>query len=412
MITAGIVTIGDEILIGQIVDTNSAWLGDKLNKLGIKVSRILSIGDGRDEIISTLDHAIDNYNITFVTGGLGPTKDDITKFALAEIFSSELVMNQECFEHVRKLCELKSLDFNELNQNQSLVPACAETLVNEYGTAPCMIFSRGKNILISLPGVPFEMKSLCENKIFPIIKERFELTENIHISKAVFGIPESVLAMRIASWEDSLPDYLHLAYLPNPKRILLRLSAYGESSREEIEAQFLKLKEIIPQNYIGDSEISVEKSVADMLMERGETLSTAESCTGGAIAARFTAMSGASSYFMGGVISYDNRIKTEVLGVDAKVIEEKGAVSEEVVIMMAEGVRKLMGTTYAISTSGVAGPTGGTEEKPVGTVWMAVATPTKTITFKKVFTLLREQNIEYASSFAISLLRDYLINLP
>lgn len=410
MITAGIVTIGDEILIGQIVDTNSAWLGNKLNNLGVKVSRILSIGDGREEIISTLNQAIDNYNITFVTGGLGPTKDDITKFALAEIFSSEMVMNKECFEHVRKLCELKNIEFNELNQNQSLVPACAETLVNEFGTAPCMIFSRGGNILISLPGVPFEMKSLCESKIFAIIKERFELKQNIHISKAVFGIPESVLAMKIADWEDSLPSYLHLAYLPNPKRILLRLSSYGEGSREEIEEYFLKLKEIIPQHYVGAEDMSVEKSVAEMLVERGETLSTAESCTGGAMAARFTAMSGASSYFMGGVISYDNSVKINTLGVDAKVIEAKGVVSEEVVIMMAEGVRKLLGTTYGISTSGVAGTTGGSEEKPVGTVWMAVATPIKTITFKKVFTPLREQNIEYASSYAISLLRDYLID--
>lgn len=404
-----IVTIGDELLIGQIVDTNSAWLGEKLSNLGVKVKQITSIGDAKCVIYETLSRAISQNKVTFVTGGLGPTKDDITKHTLAELFHCKLIKNEECYKAVEDLCARKGLDFNELNKGQGYVPECCTAVVNDHGTAPAMIFERDGNYLISLPGVPFEMKPLCEDKIFPFLKERLSLTHNIHISKTIYGIPESTLAIKIAPWEESLPNYLHLAYLPSPSRIRLRLSAYGAGSEQEIEAQFEELRKIIPQNFIGDETASVEHSVAEMLTKQNETLSVAESCTGGALSARFTAMAGASNYFLGSVVSYRNDVKINVLGVKTETIKVHGAVSEQVACEMAEGVRRLTGSTYSIATTGVAGPDGGTAEKPVGTVWMAVATPNGTVASCKLFTKLREQNIEYSSVRAISILRDLLI---
>lgn len=408
MTRAEIITIGDEILIGQIVDTNSAWLGDKLSNLGVKVARITSIGDTAETIKETLIRSITENNITIVTGGLGPTKDDITKRTLADIFECKLIRNDDCYNAVEALCLLKGLEFNELNKLQGYVPECCEAIVNDHGTAPAMIFERNGNYLISLPGVPFEMKPLCEDKIFPLLKQKLSLRHNIHISKTIYGIPESTLAIKIAPWEDALPPYLHLAYLPSPSRIRLRLSAYGESSEREIEEQFDMLKDLIPHNFIGNEEASVESDVAKILSECGETLSVAESCTGGAIAARFTAMAGASTYFKGGAIAYSNDIKMKVLGVSEESLERYGAVSEEVVKEMAEGIRQLTGSTYSIATSGIAGPDGGSEDKPVGTIWMAVATPNSTYATKKIFTKLREQNIEYSTVRAISILRDLL----
>lgn len=404
-----IITIGDELLIGQIVDTNSAWLGDKLSNLGVRVKQITSIGDNRSEIFDTLNRALSQNKVTFVTGGLGPTKDDITKHTLAELFHCRLVKNEACYRAVEELCAKKGLDFNELNKGQGYVPECCTAIVNDNGTAPAMIFERDGNYLVSLPGVPFEMKPLCVTKIFPYLKERLSLQHNIHSSKTIYGIPESTLAIKIADWENALPDYLHLAYLPSPARIRLRLSAYGAGSEQEIESQFEKLREIIPQNFIGDDNESLESSVAALLKKRAETLSVAESCTGGAISARFTAMAGASAYFLGGVISYSNDVKINVLQVAASDIETYGAVSEQVARSMAEGVRRLTGSTYAIATTGVAGPDGGTEQKPVGTVWMAVAGADGTTASVKLFTKLREQNIDYASARAISILRDRLI---
>ena len=413
MVKAEIITIGDEILIGQIVDTNSAWLGDKLSKLGVRVNQITSISDSKEEILSNLDRAINENDITIVTGGLGPTKDDITKHTLAELFNSKLIRNDECYAAVEKLCEKKGLDFNELNKGQGYVPECCTAIVNDHGTAPGMIFERDGHYLISLPGVPFEMKPLCEDKIFPFLKEKLALSHNLHISVTIYGIPESTLAIKISDWENALPEYLNLAYLPNPNRIRLRLSAYGVNNpidvKDEIDRQFEALKLIIPMNFIGGEDESVVHSVAELLTNRGETLSTAESCTGGEISSQFTRMAGASKYFLGGVVSYSNDVKINILGVKAESIENNGAVSEIVVKEMAEGVRRITGSTYAIATSGVAGPDGGTDEKPVGTVCMAVATPTGTITVTKLFTKLREQNIEYSATRAISILRDILI---
>ncbi len=411
MVSVGIITIGDEILIGQIVDTNSAWIGGKLNDMGYRVHSVVSISDNKSEIIRALNYALETNDITLVTGGIGPTKDDITKRTLAEMFDCELVKNEECYDAVRKLCERRGLIFNELNQLQGYVPACCKAIVNDNGTAPAMLFERNGNMLISMPGVPFEMKELCTNKIFPMLVERFGVSKNIHVTKTVYGLPESTLAITIADWEDSLPKDMHLAYLPTPQRVRLRISVYGGvSSREDVEKEFIKLRDIIPQYFIGDENMSVEASTAEILLEKGESLAIAESCTGGAIANRFTIMAGASKYFTGGVIAYSNSVKIDILGVSEDSINEHGAVSEAVVREMAEGVRNKMDTTYGIATTGIAGPDGGSSEKPLGTVWFALATPSETITVKKVFSTLREQNIDYASSYAISLLRNYLIN--
>ncbi len=410
MVNIGIITIGDEILIGQIVDTNSAWLGSKLSSMGYRIREIVSISDNREAITSTLTSAMDSNDITIVTGGLGPTKDDITKRTLADIFECDLIKNSDCFEAVRQLCERRGLDFNELNQAQGYVPSCCEAIVNNFGTAPAMIFTKGNNTLISLPGVPFELKELCQQQIFKIIGERYPASKNLHITKTVYGLPESTLALTIADWENALPSYMSLAYLPTPQRVRLRISTFGEGTVEEIEHEFSKLKDIIPNYYIGDESMSIEASAAQELISRGETLAIAESCTGGAVASRFTLQPGASQYLIGGVIAYSNSIKSEVLGVKSETLERYGAVSEETAAEMAEGVRQLSGATYGVATTGIAGPDGGTADKPVGTVCFAIATPSETITAKKIFTTLREQNIEYASSYIIGMLRSKLLN--
>ncbi len=411
MVTAEIITIGDEILIGQIVDTNSAWLGSHLSAMGVSLSCITSIGDDAALISSTLGRALKENDITLVTGGLGPTKDDITKKTLASLFSCELVKHEPSYEHVRSMLSKKGIPFTELNQQQAYVPSCAEIIVNEWGTAPALLFRDGAHILICMPGVPFEMKSLCTNKIFPLILSTYTLKGYVHVTKIVYNFPESLLSEHIEEWEDNLPEGVHLAYLPSPGRVRLRLSSYGAVDSSELEALFATLR----TNYLSSHPFSnegepLEAIIACELVARGETLSVAESCTGGALAARFTSLSGASAYFRGGVVAYDNDVKHRVLGVSTDILEGYGAVSEPVVCAMAEGARKLLGTDYAIATSGVAGPTGGTLTKPVGMVCIAVSSVKGTVAVTKMFTSLREQNIEYACSHGVSMLNDIIFN--
>lgn len=410
---ATIITIGDEILIGQIVDTNSAWLASHLNTLGIKVDRIISISDDQTEIYNTLKDSIENSRLTFVTGGLGPTKDDITKITLAKIFNCNLIRHQKSYEIVESILSKRGIDFNELNQSQALVPSCCEVVVNNHGTAPGMLFKEGSNLLFSMPGVPFEMIQMCEESIFPILKERLSLKSNIHRTAITFGLPESILAAKISEWEDSLPDYLHLAYLPNPNKVRLRLSAYemedSKSVDEEIDFQFEELRKIIPENFIGEEDLEVEQSLSKILISRNETLSVAESCTGGAIASKFTKMAGASKYFLAGVVSYSNEAKINMLSVDSEFIEKYGAVSQQVVEQMAVGIKKITNSTYSIATSGVAGPDGGSLEKPVGTVWIAIATPEGVFSNEYIFGSVREPNIERSASTAIFELRKYIL---
>ena len=408
---AEIITIGDEILIGQIVDTNSAWLGEKLNAAGIRIHRITSVSDTARHIEQAVGEALKRSDVVICTGGLGPTKDDITKHTLARMFGMALVRDEAVYEQVRRMTELRHIDFNELNQAQALVPEGCVVLPNRCGTAPGMWFERDGRVLVSLPGVPFEMKALVDEQVLPRLCEHFRFRAIVHRTAITFGMAESILAETIAGWESALPGYLHLAYLPSALCIRLRLSAYeveGESVAREIESRFEALRRIIPHNIIGFETATMQEVVHKILTERSLTLATAESCTGGSIAARFTAMPGASAYFLCGVVSYSNESKAELLGVNPADIARYGAVSEQVARQMAEGVRRTAGADYGMATTGIAGPSGGSAEKPVGTVWIAVATPRETVAILKQCGTDRGQIIDRASAFAIGLLRDCL----
>ena len=408
---ATIVTIGDEILIGQILDTNSRYISQALNTHGIVVAERTSIGDDRTQIVETLDRALSQSEIVIITGGLGPTKDDITKHTLCDYFGSTLYYNETEAEHIRTMLEARNIAFNELNRGQAMVPECCTVLHNAHGTAPGMWFERAGRVVISLPGVPFEMQHLINDEVMPRLKTRFELREIVHRTMITFGIAESILAEKIEKWEEALPDYLHLAYLPAPNVVRLRLSAYeidGKEVRQEIDFLFEKLREIIPNNIAGFEEASVEELIHNILINRGLKLAVAESCTGGVIASKFTAQAGASAYFQCGVVSYSNESKNEVLGVPMADIEQYGAVSESVAKAMAQGVRAISSADFAISTTGIAGPTGGSAEKPVGTVWIGIATPEKCFAVCKNCGTDRSQIISRATAYAIAMLYDEL----
>lgn len=411
---ATILTIGDEILIGQIVDTNSAFISRRLNDAGLTVVERDSIGDDSEEITAALDRALSRSDVVVITGGLGPTKDDITKSVLAAYFGVPLVRDDESYRLTEKMLADRGIEFNGLNRDQALVPAGSRVFPNRNGTAPGMWIERGGKVVVSLPGVPYEMKAIMDEQVMPALREHFNLRYNIHRTLITFGLAESVLADRIASWEDALPAYMHLAYLPNPTAIRLRLSAYnvdGGTAEKEIGEQFAKLERIIGPYIVGYGDITVQEVVAALLKERGATLAAAESCTGGRIASKFTAMAGASDYFLCGVVAYGNASKTGILGVDASAIEEHGVVSREVAEQMALGARRISGSDFAVSTTGIAGPSGGTPEIPVGTVWMAVSTPEGIFSRKMIYGKLREQNMERASASAINLLRLALLGL-
>lgn len=408
---ATIITIGDEILIGQILDTNSRYISRALNTHGIVVAERTSIGDNRSQIIETLDRALAQSEVVIITGGLGPTKDDITKHTLCDYFGSTLRYDEVEAEHIRTMLERRNIAFNELNRGQAMVPECCTVLHNAHGTAPGMWFEREGRVVISLPGVPFEMQHLIDDEVMPRLCERFELREIVHRTMITFGIAESILAERIVAWEDALPNHIHLAYLPAPNVVRLRLSAYeveGKKVRQEIDNLFENLRTIIPDNIAGFEDASVEELVHNILINRGETLAVAESCTGGTIASKFTAQAGASAYFLCGVVSYSNESKCNVLGVPMADIEQHGAVSEEVAKAMAQGAKVISGAKFAVSTTGIAGPTGGSKEKPVGTVWIGIATPDKCFAVRKDCGTDRSQIISRASAYAIAMLYEEL----
>lgn len=408
---ATIITIGDEILIGQIVDTNSVSIARRLNAAGIVVHEKCSIGDSREEIIAAIRRAELSSQVVIITGGLGPTKDDITKKTLAELFHSAMRFDEGVAEHVERMLAERGIAFNALNRSQAEVPEVCTVLHNAHGTAPGMWFEDAGRVIVSLPGVPFEMEHLMEDEVMPRLKEHFALRQIVHRTLITAGLAESLLAERIEKWEEALPPYLKLAYLPAAGIVRLRLSAYeveGQTVSEEIERQFAALRTLIPEYVVGFETATVEEQVHHTLIERHATLALAESCTGGKIASKFTAMAGASAYLLAGVVAYANEAKTNILGVDAELIRRHGAVSEEVARAMAEGARRLTGADYALSTTGIAGPTGGSAEKPVGTVWFALATPTETIALKHACGTDRGQVIDRATAYAIRLLRDKL----
>ncbi len=406
-----IITIGDEILIGQILDTNSRYISQALNRLGIVVAERTSIGDNAEQIVQTLDRALAATDVVIITGGLGPTKDDITKHTLTRYFGSELVYNEQVGDFVRSLLERRGIAFNELNRGQAMVPQCCTVLHNGHGTAPGMWFERDGKVVVSLPGVPFEMVHLIDDTVVPMLRERFALKAIVHRTMITSGIAESILAERIADWEDAMPEVLHLAYLPAPNIVRLRLSAYevdGQSVAAMIDEQFELLKAIIPEAVVGFEDATVEQLVHNALIAQGKTLSVAESCTGGNIAAKFTAMAGASAYFQAGVVSYSNEAKVDILGVNAEDIARYGAVSEQVALQMAEGARRVGRSDYAIATTGIAGPSGGSAEKPVGTVWIGVATPEGSFAVLKNCGTDRGQIVQRATAYAIKLLYEQL----
>lgn len=414
---AEIITIGDELLIGQVVDTNSAWMAQQLNEAGIELYQITSVHDDRAHILQALDEAFSRADIVLTTGGLGPTKDDITKHVMCEYFGTTLVEDSLVREHIHELYKERPDVLNRLTATQWLVPESAKILTNRVGSAPIMVFEKelkgerlkakgeGQNskFLIAMPGVPHEMKIAMTEQVMPYLLEEqgtrnqesgcqcLRKSEIIHRTMMLYGIAESTLALQIEDWENALPTTMHLAYLPKDGIIRLRLSTYGEASNEEIEMQLAALKPLIADYLIATEDIPLETILGNLLKERQQTIATAESCTGGRLAAALNAQSGSSAYYMGSVVAYDNRIKEQVLSVKHDTLLEWGAVSEQTVREMAEGVRALMNTDYAIATSGIAGPTGGTADKPVGTVWIAWAMPEGTIAKCFHFGVARER---------------------
>lgn len=411
---ATIITIGDEILIGQIVDTNSVSIARRLNNIGITIAEKLSIGDVADTITSTLERVMRHCEVVILTGGLGPTKDDITKHTLARMFRSELRYNEAEGKHICELLARRGIAFTELNQGQAMLPECCTVLHNAHGTAPGMWFEAENGcVVVSLPGVPFEMEHLMEDEVVPRLTERFKLKAIVHQTLITRGIPESILAERISAWEDALPQYLHLAYLPSPNIVRLRLSAYDvdrEVAEREISEQFAKLDAIIGDNIVGFDGATIEQLVHNKLIEQGKTLAVAESCTGGLISSKFTAMAGASQYFRAGMTTYSNASKCDILGVRWEDIECFGAVSEVVALQMAEGARHVANADYAIATTGIAGPTGGSKHKPVGTVWIAIATPNGSRAVMRNSGTDRSQIISRATAYAIEMLYEEIKN--
>ena len=404
---AEIITIGDELLIGQVVDTNSAWMAERLNEVGISLHQITSVHDNREHILKALEEAFSRADIVLTTGGLGPTKDDITKHVMCEYFGTSLVEDSHVRAHVHELYKDRPEALNRLTATQWLVPESATILPNRVGSAPIMVFEnevKGKRLkvkgegqnskfLIALPGVPHEMKIAMTEQVLPYLQSKvksqmskvsdsqhltLDIRQIIHKTILVHGIPESKLAILIEEWENALPSSIHLAYLPKDGIIRLRLSSYGEATEDELQSHIDTLLPLISDYLLATEDISLEALAGRLLKQQGKTIATAESCTGGRLAAALNAQSGASAYYMGSVVAYDNSIKEQVLGVRQDTLLQHGAVSEQTVLQMAEGVRTLLHTDYAIATSGIAGPTGGTIDKPVGTVWIAWATPNGT----------------------------------
>ena len=374
---AEIITIGDELLIGQVVDTNSAWMAERLNEIGIELYQITSVHDQREHIIAALDEAFSRADIVLTTGGLGPTNDDITKHVLCEYFDTHLIEDQRVRAHITELYRERPDVLNRLTATQWLVPESAEILENRVGSAPLMVFHHGAQLLASMPGVPYEMKIAMEEQILPYISRQLSAVSSqiIHRTLQVTGIPESSLAIQLEKYEASMPAGLHLAYLPKDGIIRLRLSSYGELTQEEMNRWFEELKTLVADYLIADTDEPLEVILGNLLKAKGQTIATAESCTGGKLASLLNKHAGSSAFYWGSVISYDNSVKEHLLGVPAELIKAHGVVSEEVVCVMAESVRKSLNTNYGIATSGIAGPSGGSVEKPVGTVWIAWATP-------------------------------------
>ena len=409
---AEVITIGDEILIGQIVDTNSAWIAQQFNTAGIRIHQITSVSDSRKHIIDALKEAATRVDLILITGGLGPTRDDVTKQALCDYFNTSLVFNEDVYRDVEYIFHQRGRQVTEVNRKQAEIPANCTPLPNKTGTAPGMWFEQDGKIYVSMPGVPYEMKHLMTEQVIPKILSSFQLPVILHRTVLTQGIGESMLAELLTDFEDALPEDCKLAYLPSPGMVRLRLSLYG-SNRDELsrkmEVQASTLISKVMEYIFGYETESIPEVLGKLLKEKKWTLSTAESCTGGFIGHLLTSVPGSSEYYMGSTVTYSYQSKTGILGIPESLILKEGAVSEEVVRLMAENVKKKFGTDCSVATSGIAGPGGGTPTKPVGTVWIAVSTPAGTMT--KMFRLGEDRLrvIEVASQTALNLLRKRIL---
>ncbi|GAB3805734.1 competence/damage-inducible protein A [Spirosoma humi] len=411
-VRAEVITIGDEILFGQITDTNTAWIGTELTNIGIRVVRKTSVGDQADAILQSLHEAHQRADVIIITGGLGPTKDDITKKTLCTYFGVGMVRNETALALVSSFFEKRGREMTDLNRAQADLPANAVYMQNDWGTAPGMWFEHDQRVYVSLPGVPFEMKHLMSNRILPKLTEHFETPIIKHKMIRTVGIGESFLAERIEAWEDALPDHIKLAYLPSFGGVKLRLTATGDDNNrldQELAEQVAKVMPLIQKNVYGFDNDELETVVGTLLTDKKLTLAAAESCTGGYLSAQITKVPGSSAYFWGSVVSYNNNVKIAQLGVKPETLEQYGAVSEETIRQMAEGVRKALGTHIGIATSGIAGPGGGTPDKPVGTVWIACATDQRTVTRLLKLGQYRDQNIQLTTTYLLNMLREEVL---
>ena len=407
-----IMTIGDELLYGQVVDTNSAFMGQELGKIGLRVRQISSVSDRANEIVEALNQARRRAEVVLITGGLGPTKDDLTKHVLARYFGADLVEHEPTLRHVEVIFRRFGRPLLDVNRQQALVPANCEVLYNAVGTAPGMWFEDQGTVFVSMPGVPFEMKKLMSDEVLPRLKSRFALPPIEHLVVMTTGLGESFLAEKIADWEAALPANFRLAYLPSLGSVRLRLTAADDGQpglRGRLEALLPALRKRIGEYMFAEKETKLEATIGELLKQKSLTLGTAESCTGGAVASKLTSVAGSSAYFLGSIVAYHNNVKMKQLGVNPDTLAAHGAVSEPTVREMAEGARRQLGVDVAIATSGIAGPGGGSDEKPVGTMCIAVADAQGTVSKRFVMDRGRQINIEYTTQVVLNLLWQRLV---
>jgi len=411
---AEIITIGDEILYGQTLDTNSHWMSGELDKLGIKVIRKTTIPDLEEHLLTAFAEAESRADIVLITGGLGPTNDDLTKPCLAKFFGVELVMNEEALVELTERYARSGWELSKLNRGQAIQPKGSTKITNELGTAPGIWLEKNDTIFVSMPGVPFEMRGIMAKEVLPKLKSRFVKGKIFHRIIRTGGIAESTLSEKLASWEASLPTHMKLAYLPSLAQVKLRLTTIGENMdlmKEEAEEQVQKCLTYIQKYVYATENIDLEERVGQLLREQGKTISCAESCTGGYLSHLITTIPGSSDYFQGSYVAYSYEIKEKALQVDHDLLIEKGAVSEEVVIQMAENIRKVFNTDIGVSLSGIAGPGGATEDKPVGTIWIAYSDGKKTEARKFIFAKDRKLNIQLSAMVALNIVRSELMKL-
>ena len=406
-----IISIGDELLIGQTINTNASWMGRELSERGAFISRVITISDKVEDIRNTIDTGLQNADVVLVTGGLGPTKDDVTKKVITDYFDDELYIHEETLQSVKQFFEQRKRPMLEVNVQQAAVPKTCTVLTNRQGTAPGMWLEKNGKILISLPGVPYEMKGIMEQEVFPRFEKLFGLKRFYSKTANIQGVGESYIADKMTDWENDLRSKdLELAYLPSPGVVRLRITSLnGQEDALLIDSYFRELEEAYPENFYGYGEKTLAEIVGDLLKEQKATVATAESCTGGALAASIVAVAGSSAYFQGGFLTYTNQLKHEILGVKQEHFTTVGAVSEEVVREMAVGGKTRLNVDYCVSISGIAGPDGATSEKPVGTVWIGIASPKRVVAKKFLFENNRERNISRTVLTALNFLRNEIL---